>query len=309
MESIATGAQMAMDECKNVFKWDKWNCPQSSFSRQYKQLITKEKAYTDAILAAGIIYSITRDCSQGTIKGCGCSSNLNKDLHEKKTLSEALEELQFAKDWIWGGCSDDASFGENLVLKLLEDSDKYSDLQALVSRHNNRMGREIIREKMMKVCKCHGVSGSCSLQTCWMKMPTFPEIAKQLRERYSKAVLISFENIQGALTLGNSARQLPLQTAEETLPDSLIYLEHSPDYCSSSNSTGWPGTRGRSCSRNTPPASLAEKKSCRNLCRSCGYKVKKQEKIVSQRCNCKFTWCCEVECDVCIKNEKEFFCQ
>ncbi|EFA11738.1 protein Wnt-8a isoform X1 [Tribolium castaneum] len=300
IESVANGAQMAMDECRNVFKWDRWNCPQSAFSRQNNHLATKEKAYTNAIITAGIIYSITRDCSQGVIKGCGCDPKLRKNIYQE-AKTKNLE-----RDWTWGGCSDDSSFGEELVLKLLEDNEESSDAQAFINRHNNRIGREIIREKMLKTCKCHGVSGSCSFQTCWMQMPTFPEIAKQLRERYDRAIMISFERVQGALTLGNSARHMPLESAGDVLPN-LLYLEKSPDFCLSNNSTGWPGTRGRTCSRTTS-ASMAERKSCRNLCRSCGFRVRKQEKKVTKRCNCKFIWCCEVECDVCVEYVNEFTC-
>lgn len=91
---------------------------------------------------------------------------------------------------------------------------------------------------MLKTCKCHGVSGSCSFQTCWMQMPKFSEIAKQLRERYDKAIMISYEKIQGALTLGNSARHMPLQSAEEMLPHNLVYLDKSHDFCASNNFTG-----------------------------------------------------------------------
>jgi hypothetical protein len=33
MDSVMNGAQTAMNECKNVFKWSRWNCPQSAFSK------------------------------------------------------------------------------------------------------------------------------------------------------------------------------------------------------------------------------------------------------------------------------------
>jgi hypothetical protein len=157
MDTVMNGAQTAMNECKNVFKWSRWNCPQSAFSkydmrkiifenvsysrvllfRQYKHLSTKEKAYTDAIIAAGIIYSITQDCSQGVIKGCGCDPNRQEPQDDPKVLN------QIEKDWTWGGCSHDASYGEDLVLKMLESNEKDSDAQAFVSRHNNRVGREV----------------------------------------------------------------------------------------------------------------------------------------------------------------------
>ncbi|KAH0812475.1 hypothetical protein GEV33_010316 [Tenebrio molitor] len=230
MDSVMNGAQTAMNECKNVFKWSRWNCPQSAFSKQYKHLPTKEKAYTDAIIAAGIIYSITQDCSQGVIKGCGCDPNRQEPQDDSKVLN------QIEKDWTWGGCSHDASYGEDLVLKMLESNEKDSDAQAFVSRHNNRVGREIIREKMLKKCKCHGVSGSCSFQTCWMQMPSFTEIAKELRDRYHNSILISFEKVREGLTLGNSARHLPL--VEDHLPNNLVYLERSDSFCFSNNTTG-----------------------------------------------------------------------
>jgi wingless-type MMTV integration site family protein 8 len=225
------------------------------FLRRYNHLPTREKAYTDAITAAGIIYSITRDCSQGIVKNCGCNSKTKETTNPTSNIFKRSPEKSFdlEKDWSWGGCSDDASFGENLVLKLLDDSEKGSDPQAFISRHNNKIGGEvillylncnsflrailqIIREKMLKICKCHGVSGSCTFQTCWMQMPSFSSIAKELKERYDNAILISFDNVEDAWTVGNSARQLSL--AEDVLPNNLVFLEKSPNFCISDNTTG-----------------------------------------------------------------------
>ena len=106
---------------------------------------TREKAYVDAILAAGIIYSITKDCSEGVIEECGCNSNLKREIEENAIITSYLfpSKLQMERDWAWGGCSDDSSFGENLVLKLLDKNEKSGDPQSFVSRHNNRIGREV----------------------------------------------------------------------------------------------------------------------------------------------------------------------
>ncbi|KAJ3619738.1 hypothetical protein MTP99_005395 [Tenebrio molitor] len=299
---------MAMNECKNIFKWSQWNCPHSAFSKRYNHLPTREKAYTDAITAAGIIYSITRDCSQGIVKNCGCNSKTKETTNPTSNIFKRSPEKSFdlEKDWSWGGCSDNASFGENLVLKLLDDSEKGSDPQAFISRHNNKIGGEIIREKMLKICKCHGVSGSCTFQTCWMQMPSFSSIAKELKERYDNAILISFDNVEDAWTVGNSARQLSL--AEDVLPNNLVFLEKSPNFCISANTTGLAGTKGRSCSRNSTNSTVEEKRSCRNLCRACGYKVRKQKKKIKNNCHCKFTWCCQVDCEDCVQYVQEYFC-
>ncbi|XP_063913038.1 protein Wnt-8a-like [Zophobas morio] len=312
LRSVDAGAQMAMDLCRDVFKWERWNCPPSAFSKQMNQQPTREKAYVDAILAAGIIYSITKDCSEGVIEECGCNSNLKREIEENAIITSYLfpSKLQMERDWAWGGCSDDSSFGENLVLKLLDKNEKSGDPQSFVSRHNNRIGREIIREKMMKSCQCHGVSGSCSFQTCWMKMPTFPQIAKQLKERYDRAMFISYEKIGVGVALGNSARQTLFETDIKILSKgNLLYLEKSPNYCFEDIASGWPGTLGRTCSKTTnKAASISERRSCRHLCRSCGFKARKQQKQVTRMCNCKFTFCCEVKCDVCVEMVNEHYC-
>lgn len=73
--------------------------------------------------------------------------------------------------------------------------------------------------------------------------------------------------------------------------------------------SGWPGTKGRPCSKfNTDKTDIAERKSCRNICRACGYKVRKQRQEVTRRCNCVFTYCCEVKCDNCTEIVETFYC-
>lgn len=88
---------------------------------------------------------------------------------------------------------------------------------------------------MVKKCRCHGVSGSCSLQTCWMEMAPFREIAKKLRQKYVSSVQISFEATKGALSVGNSGRHL---LKSGVLSNNLVYLEKSPDFCVPDNKTG-----------------------------------------------------------------------
>jgi hypothetical protein len=40
--------------------------------------------------------------------------------------------------------------------------------------------------RMKTVCKCHGVSGSCTTQTCWKRLKPFKETAEMLKGSYYK---------------------------------------------------------------------------------------------------------------------------
>lgn len=89
----------------------------------------------------------------------------------------------------------------------------------------------------------------------------------------------------------------------------LIYSEQSPDYCIANATLASKGTLGRICSRRKgPDVKIEERKSCRNLCKKCGYRVKKSRKRVIKTCNCKFKWCCQVECESCAKEEVTLTC-
>lgn len=91
---------------------------------------------------------------------------------------------------------------------------------------------------MIKHCRCHGISGSCSLQTCWMQVAPFPEIARYLKERYHKAIQINFEGAPLGVAMGNAASADSIEKIQNADPDSLVYLEESPDYCKPNVLTG-----------------------------------------------------------------------
>lgn len=40
---------------------------------------------------------------------------------------------------------------------------------------------------MQRVCKCHGVSGSCSIRVCWRRMPALRAVGEALGQLYDGA--------------------------------------------------------------------------------------------------------------------------
>jgi hypothetical protein len=47
-----------------------------------------------------------------------------------------------------------------------------------------------VKKGMQKECKCHGMSGSCTIKTCWMRLPTFREVGDVLKDRFDGATKV-----------------------------------------------------------------------------------------------------------------------
>ncbi|KAH9503626.1 Protein Wnt-5a [Bulinus truncatus] len=134
-------------------------------------------------------------------------------------------------------------------------------------------------------CKCHGVSGSCALKTCWQQLPSFREIGHRLRDRYDGATEIRFNRRGTKLVRKNKHYNKPNR-------EDLIYLDESPNYCVANTETGSLGTVGRVCDKHSQGMD-----GCSLMCCGRGYNTFKQK--LTERCNCKFYWCCYVKCKTC----------
>ncbi|XP_055318181.1 protein Wnt-5 isoform X2 [Sitodiplosis mosellana] len=160
--------------------------------------------------------------------------------------------------------------------------------------HNNEAGRRAMINKSRITCKCHGVSGSCSLITCWQQLTSIREIGDYLREKYDEATQVKL-NKRGFLQVKDSRYKIP--TAND-----LVYLDESPDWCRNTKQLQWPGTHNRVCNKTSSGLD-----GCAILCCGRGYNTKKI--VVKERCNCKFHWCCHVKCETCTRVIEEHTCK
>ena len=45
-------------------------------------------------------------------------------------------------------------------------------------------GLQSVKSNLLTECKCHGVSGSCTLKTCWQRLPPFRRVGDYLMQRW-----------------------------------------------------------------------------------------------------------------------------
>nr|DBA11521.1 TPA_inf: Wnt1 [Holothuria glaberrima] len=288
MQAIATAVALAVNECRYQFRLRRWNCPTNTKASGQTSLFGKillkgfrETAFIYAITTAAVTHSVARACSEGSISTCSC------DERDKGPSGE---------DWDWGGCSDNAVFGHRFAKKFVDAGERGRDSRNLMNIHNNEAGRKTVLAEMKRECKCHGMSGSCTIQTCWMRLPSFRTVGALLKDRFDGASKIVFNNNGNPSSRG---RQNPSDYFEPFNPNhkrpsskDLVYFEDSPDFCERNPRHGTLGTVGRICNN----TSLGMD-GCDLMCCNRGY-VSEMEQV-KERCKCTFKWCCEVHCLEC----------
>ncbi|XP_038047890.1 protein Wnt-10b-like [Patiria miniata] len=289
--SAISGIRISVDECGNQMRDQRWNCSniRTKNGNPYTNVMMsrgfRETAFAYATISAGVLYQVTRACSMGQLRTCGCDTSFAGD----------------GVDFEWGGCSHDIQFGTSFVETFLDIKERGRDMQSKMNLHNNGVGRIAVAEYAVKKCKCHGMSGSCEVKTCWMQTPHFSEVGDRLLVKFREAKQVVARNsIGGNLRLADDPTpastdgQRRRRRKRQPVPpkDHLVFLEDSPDFCQADPGLGSLGTRDRYCNRTSDGP-----EGCDSMCCGRGYNIKLERK--TEWCNCKFHWCCQVKCRQC----------
>lgn len=163
---------------------------------------------------------------------------------------------------------------------------------------------------MKLACKCHGFSGSCSVQTCWRELPSLYEIGDTMKELYDRAIKVEVQLPTGG---GRPIMHYFSEEQETYLIPTLseiVYLDESPRYCSSQANF----TNQRLC---MPASALSSDRfydtsmdefypPCETFCCNGEYTAYHRTEVTT--CNCTFVWCCEVVCQTCTQNVTQYRC-
>ncbi|XP_042366981.1 protein Wnt-5b [Plectropomus leopardus] len=288
---IGDGAKTGIKECQYQFRQRRWNCStvdNTSVFGRVMQIGSRETAFTYAISAAGVVNAISRACREGELSTCGCS--------------RAARPRDLPRDWLWGGCGDNVHYGYRFAREFVDAREREKNYprgsaehaRTLMNLQNNEAGRQAAYNLANVACKCHGVSGSCSLKTCWLQLADFRRVGEFLKEKYDSAAAMRIGR-KGKLELVDKRFNTP--TAED-----LVYIDTSPDYCLRNETTGSLGTQGRLCNKTSEGMD-----GCELMCCGRGYDQFKTYK--HERCHCKFHWCCYVKCKRCTTLVDQFVCK
>ncbi|ODM96021.1 Protein Wnt-2b, partial [Orchesella cincta] len=294
--SVAEGVRKGIQECQFQFQYYRWNCT----------VFPNDLSLFGNALVKGIVTFF--------------QTSFPSDPHASHPISQYQTYRLAQNEFKWKGCDEDLKFSTNFVRRFA-DAQEHSlrDIKAVTTRHNNRVGRYILKKNASKFCKCHGLSGSCSMRTCWQSITNLRAISSEIRDKYDSAVEVAFDP-SGKPVPQEAGHRAPRKT-------DLMYYEKSKDFCTPDVTrgilvhsvggfklhkthetpiyflilTGIMGTNRRPCKTE----SLGEE-SCDILC--CGQEYSVVRLQYTEKCNCVFKWCCEVKCEKCNVTRYENFC-
>nr|ADF31343.1 WNT10 [Perionyx excavatus] len=278
------GLHLAVRECQWQFQGHRWNCSfaENNLKNPFHMPILskgyRESSFTHAILAAGMVAQISRACAYGNLRSCGCRAEVDQD----------------SGLWKWTNCETNLEFADRFTRRFLDKRKLAKDLTFQSHFHNSRVGRKVVKSNSRLHCKCHGMSGSCQMKTCWKVAPSLRKVGNILKRKYNHAVLVD----------GDNSVQVVLKPKTDSVirKADIVYFEKSPNFCDPDASMGIPGTSGRYCNR-----SSTQPDGCETLC--CGRGYNTLSLTTTNQCQCQFQWCCHVVCKKCTQTEWVTVCK
>jgi wnt family len=152
-------------------------------------------------------------------------------------------------------------------LLILHSTQKYRATLSMSTCFCRRL--QLLADSMTVSCKCHGVSGSCSVKTCWNAVPELQAIGSALYQSYTQAVRSTRsppasanrrrpgrdlqqhqprqQTMRQTELSGDESRRRTRGRRRELAIDKrlLVYRSSSPDYCHADVVAGSYGTRQR----------------------------------------------------------------
>ncbi len=80
----------------------------------------------------------------------------------------------------------------SIQFQVLTSLSKMIDLTIITKKKSLLL--QHVQAEMREECKCHGMSGSCSVKTCWMRLPNFRVIGDSLKDRFDQATRVLTNN-------------------------------------------------------------------------------------------------------------------
>ncbi|CAJ0932288.1 unnamed protein product, partial [Mesorhabditis belari] len=313
MDSIRRGAQSSYTECQYQFHKRRWNC--TLLDPLTHKVIgdvlllegTRESAFVHAISAAGVAYRVTRDCAKGLNDACGCDQTRHEIPETtRETSLHSIVPRESKSEFVSEGCSDNVEYGNMISRDFVDAAEKAHGKQknstsaqaeqTIINLHNNRAGRQALKTSLRRECKCHGISGSCEMKTCWDALPSFREIGSIIKDKFDGATEVQVVLGEDRPHLKSKHNQFRRHTHAD-----LVFSSPSPDYCEADPVRGILGTKGRECN-----ATSIGTDGCDLLCCMRGFE--RRVTVVQEKCNCKFVYCCKVVCEQCTRSIERFYC-
>ncbi|OCT93330.1 hypothetical protein XELAEV_18016398mg [Xenopus laevis] len=288
MQTIIHAAKEVKKTCVKAFTDMRWNCSSIELAPTFHQDLergTRESAFVHALSAAAISHTIARACTTGDIPGCSCAP---------------IPGESPGPGYRWGGCADNLNYGILMGSKFSDAPMKMkksgSQANKLMHLHNSEVGRQVLKASLEMKCKCHGVSGSCSIKTCWRGLQELREIALDLKTKYLSATKVVHRPMGTRKHLVPKDIDIRPKPVIQKAPNYGTVISHELHFIQIIQIIS------KQCNKTSNGSD-----SCDLMCCGRGYNPY-MDKVV-ERCLCKYHWCCYVTCKKCERTVERYVCK